>query len=81
MIEYFANVKRDKENALLYCDKAIALDSTDVDFKHIREIIANANITPAKNATPKESKASNNKSAAIKSDANKPKTATQTTGE
>jgi hypothetical protein len=69
MIEYYANVKKDKVTALIYCDKAIALDSTDVDFKHIREIIFNANITPSKSPAPKPG---TTKPAATKQTAEKP---------
>jgi tetratricopeptide (TPR) repeat protein len=69
MIEYYANVKKDKASALLYCDKAIALDSTDVDFKHIREIISSANIAPTK---PPASKPGTTKPAATKQTAEKP---------
>jgi predicted Zn-dependent protease len=71
MIEFYANVKRDKDSALLYCDKAIALDSTDVDFKHIREIISSANITPLKNTPAKDAKPSQTKPSGTKPAGNK----------
>jgi hypothetical protein len=72
LIEYYANVKKDKASALLYCDKAIALDSTDVDFKHIREIISSANIAAPKSPSSKDAKPLPSKPSGIKQSADKP---------
>jgi hypothetical protein len=72
MIEFYANVKKDKVNALLYCDKAIALDSTDVDFKHIREIINNATIVAPKSPAGKDAKPTSTKPSGTKPPADKP---------
>ncbi len=53
LIEYYANVKRNKDSALFYTDKAIALDSTDADFKNIREIISKADLKAPKTPAQK----------------------------
>lgn len=72
MIEYYANVKKDKASALMYCDKAIALDSSDVDFKHIREIISSANITAPKTPANKDARSTQPKPSGTKQSADKP---------
>lgn len=78
LIEYNANVKKDKANALLYCDKAIALDPADTEFVNIREIISKANITPGKANAPKETKqAAGSKQSGVSPAAEKPATPKQ----
>jgi tetratricopeptide (TPR) repeat protein len=48
LIEFYANVKRDKTNSLLYCDKGIALDPADTEFVTIKEQISKMNFTAPK---------------------------------
>lgn len=56
LIEFYANVKKDKSNALLYCDKGIALDPADSEFVQIRGLVSKMSNTPPpppKNTPPK----------------------------
>lgn len=75
LIEFYANVKKNKDSALYYTDKAISLDSTDADFKNIREIISKADIKPSKTPASKPAspaKPAANKQAATKTGSNDP---------
>lgn len=55
LIEFYANIKKDKANALLYTDKGIALDPADSEFVQIRGMISKMSNTPPpppKNSPP-----------------------------
>lgn len=54
-VEYYYNVKKDQANALLYIDKAIALDPTDQQLVQNRDLISknDPKAAPKKPATPK----------------------------
>ncbi|MEJ7589203.1 MAG: tetratricopeptide repeat protein, partial [Ferruginibacter sp.] len=56
LIEYSANVKKDKAASLAYVDRGLALDSTDAEFKNMREVISNANFSAPRNQSPKQDK-------------------------
>jgi Flp pilus assembly protein TadD len=71
LVEYYANVKKDKENSLLYCDRAIALDTTDAEFKNIRDIISKATLGGNKAPAAKPA-VKDNKTPAQKASENKP---------
>ncbi|UAY51586.1 tetratricopeptide repeat protein [Ferruginibacter albus] len=52
LIAYYANAKHDKATALMYCDKALALDPTDADIPKYKEAINRLNTrTPATRTT------------------------------
>jgi len=40
MVEYYVNIKKDKDTALMYCDKILALDPTNAETIKNREIIS-----------------------------------------
>lgn len=50
LIEFYANVRRSKDTAILYTDKGIALDPADTDFVNIKDQLSKMTIKPA--ATP-----------------------------
>lgn len=52
LIEYYANVKRDKDSAILYTDKGIVLDPADADFGTIRDQLNKMTIKPVAPAVP-----------------------------
>ncbi len=52
LIEFYANTRRDKTNALLYCDKGIALDPADTEFVTIKEQISKMSFAAPKPAPP-----------------------------
>lgn len=47
LIEYYANVRRDKTSALVYCDKGIEIDPNDTEFTAIKEQILKMQTKPA----------------------------------
>lgn len=47
MIAYSANISKDKEQSLSYCDKALLLDSTDQEVKNNRDVISKLIIKPS----------------------------------
>jgi tetratricopeptide (TPR) repeat protein len=52
LIEYYANVRRDKDSAILYTDKGIALDPADTDFVTIKEQLSKiTNMKPVPRGT------------------------------
>ncbi len=48
MIEYYANVKKDRVKAVSYVDKAIMLDSSDFEMRNIKDILTSASLTPTR---------------------------------
>ncbi len=60
LIEYYANVKKDKNSALLYCDKGIEIDPSDTEFATIKEQISKMSIKPTP-AAPANKQAPGNK--------------------
>lgn len=46
LIEYYANIRRDKDSALLYTEKGIVLDPADAEFISIKEQISKMTIKP-----------------------------------
>lgn len=48
MIEYYANVKKDRIKAVSYVDKAIMLDSSDFEMRNIKDILTSASLTPTR---------------------------------
>jgi len=52
LIEYYANVRRDKDSAILFTDKGIALDPADADFVSIKEQLSKiTNMKPVPRGT------------------------------
>ncbi len=47
LIEFYANVRKDKVSSLVYCDKGILIDPTDTEFTTIKEQIMKMTIKPA----------------------------------
>lgn len=48
LVIFAANVLKNRDQALSYCDKALLLDSTDTEFKGFKESIAKMSPTPPK---------------------------------
>ena len=48
MIEYYANIKKDRVKAVSYVDKAIMLDSSDFEMRNIKDILTSASLTPTR---------------------------------
>ena len=48
MIEYYANIKKDRVKAVSYVDKAIMLDSADFEMRNIKDILTSASLTPTR---------------------------------
>jgi Flp pilus assembly protein TadD len=46
-VPYYVNIKRDKQMALDYCDKILALDPTDEQALSNKEVISKLNLKPA----------------------------------
>ena len=46
LIEYYANVKRNKDSALIFTDKGIAMDPADSDFVSMKTQISNMSFKP-----------------------------------
>lgn len=46
LIEFYANVRKDKTSALVYCDKGIEIDPTDTEFPIIKEQIMKMSVKP-----------------------------------
>jgi len=46
-VPYYVNIKRDKQLALDYCDKILALDPTDAQALSNKEVISKLNLKPA----------------------------------
>ncbi|HMG83392.1 MAG TPA: hypothetical protein VK559_10195 [Ferruginibacter sp.] len=57
-VPYYVNVKRDKQTALDYCDKILALDPTDAQALSNKEVISKLNLKPV--ATKKAPPATGN---------------------
>jgi predicted Zn-dependent protease len=57
-VPYYVNVKRDKQTALDYCDKILALDPTDAQALSNKDVISKLNLKPA--ATKKTPPSSGN---------------------
>ena len=55
MIDYLANIKKDKTTALAYCDRALLLDPADAEIISYKEVIPKLNMSaaPAKATPPK----------------------------
>jgi tetratricopeptide (TPR) repeat protein len=55
MIQYNANIKKDKAAALAFCDKALLVDPAEAEIISMKDIISkmNMNAAPPKTTTPK----------------------------
>jgi len=47
LIEYYANVKRDKDSAMYYTDKGVALDPAGTEFQSMKDQLSKMTIKPA----------------------------------
>ena len=57
MVEYYANIKKDRAKAISYVDKAIMLDSADFEMRNIKDILTSSSLTPTRiPGTSKETK-------------------------
>jgi len=68
-IAYYANIKKDKQLALNYCDSVLAIDPTDTEALNNKEIINSMKMDAP--ATPKQTKSDANKPTADKATGNK----------
>ncbi|MEP7141264.1 MAG: tetratricopeptide repeat protein [Ferruginibacter sp.] len=61
---YFANIKKDKETAISYCDSVLAIDPADTEALNNKTVISSMNMNAP--ATPKQTKPAGSKPTADK---------------
>jgi tetratricopeptide (TPR) repeat protein len=50
MVVYYANIRKDRDSALYYCDRALAVDPTDQETITNRDVISKSPVKPAPKA-------------------------------